>query len=443
VIRFSAGLVAVAIGVLIGGVATSKLLLVYVAIGLSAAALVALAIGVVLKREELFGEQRTSAPAAAGASDSAPVLVGTTSSQPNGAVDPPAPSVPPVASAAFGEAAARGAEGAEGSVGDRAGRPSFDSPLDEPGYAQAAHGRDAYAPPPSREGLAAGDWSARDAASRKSQQATPASPASPASPAYEAGRQPQSPFEAPRPDTPAAAARGTETPWREKPSPSYGKSPSHGDSASPDYPWTASASAAPTAPAPATGRSEVPPPPAASAPSAAPASSAPDRPSWFERSARPERDTTDDKPAPESAAESAGTGEDAPAAAADDPAAASPEDSAPGEAAPGEAAPAKTAALTPPGTDLDTGAAEAAAEREPAATAPAPAAKADADAAPGEPSAKQESSSAQVTVVPGVPRYHEKNCILIRFMTDDDLQQMTVAQATEAGCTPCRACHHD
>jgi len=62
VIRFSAALVAVAIGVLLGGIATSKLLLVYIAIVVSAVALVALAIGVVLKREELFGDisQETS-----------------------------------------------------------------------------------------------------------------------------------------------------------------------------------------------------------------------------------------------------------------------------------------------------------------------------------------------------------------------------------------------
>jgi hypothetical protein len=46
-------------------------------------------------------------------------------------------------------------------------------------------------------------------------------------------------------------------------------------------------------------------------------------------------------------------------------------------------------------------------------------------------------------VVPGVPRYHKENCILIRFMSDGDLQKMTMAEATEAGCTPCRACHHD
>ena len=66
-IRFSAGLVVVAIGVLIGGVATSKLSLVYIAIAVSAVALVVLAIGVALKRDELFGGGPESAPAGAGA----------------------------------------------------------------------------------------------------------------------------------------------------------------------------------------------------------------------------------------------------------------------------------------------------------------------------------------------------------------------------------------
>ncbi len=54
-IRFSALLVAVATGLLIAGVVMSKLALVYVAIGVSAVALVALAIGAGLKRNELFG----------------------------------------------------------------------------------------------------------------------------------------------------------------------------------------------------------------------------------------------------------------------------------------------------------------------------------------------------------------------------------------------------
>ena len=72
-IRFSAGLVVVAIGVLIGGVATSKLSLVYVAIAVSAVALVALAIGVALKRDELFGGGPELAPADAGAGSGMPV----------------------------------------------------------------------------------------------------------------------------------------------------------------------------------------------------------------------------------------------------------------------------------------------------------------------------------------------------------------------------------
>ena len=72
-IRFSAGLVVVAIGVLIGGVATSKLSLVYVAIAVSAVALVVLAIGVALKRNELFGGSPELAPAQAGADSGIPV----------------------------------------------------------------------------------------------------------------------------------------------------------------------------------------------------------------------------------------------------------------------------------------------------------------------------------------------------------------------------------
>ncbi len=48
--------------------------------------------------------------------------------------------------------------------------------------------------------------------------------------------------------------------------------------------------------------------------------------------------------------------------------------------------------------------------------------------------------TSQVTVVPGVPRYHEPNCILIRFMPDDDVQKMTIPEAKDAGCTPCAAC---
>jgi hypothetical protein len=68
---------------------------------------------------------------------------------------------------------------------------------------------------------------------------------------------------------------------------------------------------------------------------------------------------------------------------------------------------------------------------------------ADAEKAGANDAGSPDGSPKQVTVVQGVPRYHDEDCILIRFMADDDVQKMTVRQATEAGCTPCRACHPD
>ena len=49
----------------------------------------------------------------------------------------------------------------------------------------------------------------------------------------------------------------------------------------------------------------------------------------------------------------------------------------------------------------------------------------------------------EITVVPGVPRYHNARCILIRFMGENDLDKMTLAAARKIGCTPCRACLPD
>jgi hypothetical protein len=53
---------------------------------------------------------------------------------------------------------------------------------------------------------------------------------------------------------------------------------------------------------------------------------------------------------------------------------------------------------------------------------------------------KRLSGTEQVAVVPGVPRYHVSDCILIRFMDDEDVQRMTAEEAEKAGCTPCSAC---
>jgi len=62
VIRFSAFLVAVAVGLLVAGVVTSKLTLVYVAIGVSGVALLALGAGTLINRKELFGPPASTEP---------------------------------------------------------------------------------------------------------------------------------------------------------------------------------------------------------------------------------------------------------------------------------------------------------------------------------------------------------------------------------------------
>lgn len=46
----------------------------------------------------------------------------------------------------------------------------------------------------------------------------------------------------------------------------------------------------------------------------------------------------------------------------------------------------------------------------------------------------------QVLVVPGIARFHQADCILIRFLGDDDLQRISREEAEAAGCAACRAC---
>jgi hypothetical protein len=46
----------------------------------------------------------------------------------------------------------------------------------------------------------------------------------------------------------------------------------------------------------------------------------------------------------------------------------------------------------------------------------------------------------QVTIVPGIARYHRSDCILIRFLGPEDLETMTRQAAEDAGCVPCKAC---
>ena len=58
--------------------------------------------------------------------------------------------------------------------------------------------------------------------------------------------------------------------------------------------------------------------------------------------------------------------------------------------------------------------------------------QAEQDEKPGEAEPAGPDPSMEVTVVPGVPRYHNARCILIRFMGDSDLDKMTLAAARDA-----------
>ncbi|MFZ1997037.1 MAG: hypothetical protein WAU75_23180, partial [Solirubrobacteraceae bacterium] len=89
-IRFAAFLVVVAVGLLVAGVVTSKLALVYVAIGVSAVALLSLGIGAAIKRRELFGTPETAASNVS-TPDSATVEVAAPTPVPAQAAPPPAP----------------------------------------------------------------------------------------------------------------------------------------------------------------------------------------------------------------------------------------------------------------------------------------------------------------------------------------------------------------
>jgi hypothetical protein len=148
VIRFSAALVAVAIGVLIGGIATSKLLLVYIAIAVSAVALVALVTGVVLKREELFGEEQGLVPAAAGTSPGLPVHAGDSQGTvpSSGYVAPP----PPAAGAAAGYGVPFGG------VAQATSSPGVDLTATRQGAAR--HGRPAEPVPPWDAAATRASW---------------------------------------------------------------------------------------------------------------------------------------------------------------------------------------------------------------------------------------------------------------------------------------------
>jgi len=150
----------------------------------------------------------------------------------------------------------------------------------------------------------------------------------------------------------------------------------------------------------------------------------PIRYSWLdEEPAEPQEPAESRKPAesrePAESQESAGSGDAKPSGAG---AATAAEPTLAGE----PTVPVK--AVVPEGAPADSGSAENADVQPSAAEPPA--------TAPG----GQPSDTGLVTVVRGVPRFHQADCVLVRFMAQGDTQQVPIAEARSAGCTPCAAC---
>ena len=421
-IRFSAGLVVVALGVLIGGVVTSKLSLVYVSIAVSVLALVAWAIGVFLKRgelrEELFGGRPELVPASAGVGAGSPAP-----ERPASAPQSPAPSPATAVAAA----------------------------ADRPAYGQDGYNAAAFSPPAQvRSTLARREAENRATETSQDQDrsitpagrwgstSAPPSATPPVAPrAWDGAKDAKQPFTPPVPDgigAPSADAGSSDAgssgalrSWfdrpatRAKPPAATAAEPVAVTAAEP-VARTAALPVATTAAEPVATTGAM---PADEDPAAKPGDtvSTPDPVAADEKAADDDEDWPtryswlDDEQADE-AVES----DDVPlvsddAVAAEVEASDLPEhaDAEKAEAAEAAASPAESAAFA--GTDA-------------------------ADEAPVLPSVTDHDrgEAKMVTVVPGVPRYHEPDCVLIRFMPENDVQTKSIPEAKAANCTPCVAC---
>ena len=155
------------------------------------------------------------------------------------------------------------------------------------------------------------------------------------------------------------------------------------------------------------------------------------------------------EPEPTTAAVAASAGQDAPGqppagpeAASREPAVDVPQAEEPtaGESAADDSAADDSAAEESPAEES---AAEDSAAQGSAAGDSAADESADGEPAAGSPAEKPAPGRIEVTVVPGVARYHRSECILIRFLGDGDLDIMTRQEAEEAKFAACRACQPD
>ncbi len=64
-------------------------------------------------------------------------------------------------------------------------------------------------------------------------------------------------------------------------------------------------------------------------------------------------------------------------------------------------------------------------------------------ATPAKAAGGADGSSTMVRIVPGITRYHKEDCLLIRFLAEDDLEVMSLKSANDEGYFACKACKPD
>jgi hypothetical protein len=442
VIWSSVLLISAALVLLVTGVLASSLELTYVSIGVSLLAAIVLSIGVILRRGELFGTAGTARQGgptdwpAVDVTSVRAMVGGRTASGRGGRDNGDVPSVPRPGAPTAAEAGPRRGGGRGATEPAKAGRgkagPGAARSGEQSAGRGAGGGRPTRSPPVRREPV-----------SREGQDAPPRPPGFRVPPFGD------------RPAMPAAEEPGRGSPVRRP-----GDDGRH-DPVRPAWPATAGPRAMGTGPA-----KQSPPEPRDNGPepSLPPGGSRPAEP------AAPEHEPATDSPEREQdrgeqeAVESrAGRGlfeafvTSTPRPAADDERAEDIWQAGADEAVEvPESSAGEAGALAAEDGDVgeaeDTGDADGADEvAELAAAGPRPPAgdPGERPGAPGQPGADEADGSAatpldgDVTIVPGITRYHRRRCILIRFLSDGDLETMTRGAAEAAGSMPCKACQPD
>jgi hypothetical protein len=459
VIRFGVvlALVVAALGLLAGGMVTSSLPLVYLAIGVAALAALMLTIGAVIWRGEIFGPAEAARP-------------------PELAAIRPGPAAQRTSAAQAGRGPAAGDTGVlvggDSEMGPAVAPVSAVAPVNVGGIAPGELGD---RPPPA-------EWSELAPRPERAGSAELASQPA-ASSAAERTRSPE------LADQPAASSAAERAAWRKLATQAAATSATSTSEGSGAAPAAATAQSAVVSTPGGTGQSDpaersgqVPRPaePEADAVRAAGsaagfASPRPPAPLTWPPPSRPwppvaepaEHEPAKHEPAEGGSAES-GSGEPRPAEAATV-VGSRPATAEPGPSEPGSAGPRPTEAATvEPGSaegvavgEPTAGSGAEIAEREPAvAAAEAEKPRVGQAASPGNSPEPDGSDGEQaglddraepdnqaeldmnglVTVVPGIARYHRAECILIRFLGADDLETMTRSAAQDAAMVPCRAC---